>query len=152
MSDKRAEILAQFERAAQKAHGAEQNFAKEFDAELARRRRERTFAFRRLGLMKELSAAALAAPAAEAAISAQLDCLCREVGWHDVTPAKKAILEHFKPVTQSIRAHCADEDTGGYAVPDVAFATFEKWYLAETGKPFLALLDHEIPEMPLVDF
>lgn len=152
MSDKRAEILAQFEEAARQAHMAEQNFAKEFDAELARRRRERTFAYRRLGLLKELSATALAAATAEAAIAAQLDCLCREVGWYEVTPAKKIILENFKPVAQSIRAHCAGEDTKDCAIPDAAFTNFEKWYLAETSNPFLALLDHEIPEMPLVDF
>lgn len=152
MNDKRVEILAQFEAAAQKVHGAEQSFVKEFDAELARRRRERTFAYRRLGLVKELSAAALAGPTADAAVSAQLDCLCREVGWHDVTPAKKVILENFKGVAQSIRAHCTGEDAEGCAVPELAFTNFEKWYLAETGTPFLALLDHEIPEMPLVDF
>jgi hypothetical protein len=152
MSNKRAEILAQFEDAARQAHMAEENFAKEFDAELARRRRERTFAYRRLGLMKELSAAALAAPTAEAAVTAQLDCLCREVGWHEVTPAKNIILEHFKPVAQSIRAHCTGEDAESCAIPGAAFANFEKWHLAETGSAFLALLDHEIPEMPLVDF
>lgn len=145
------DVLKPFQAAASAAHVAETEFAKEFDRELVRRRREREFAYRRLGLMKALAKAA-GAPTDEEAIKAQRLALRGELGWHETSAIKERVLDAFTPVTKAVRSQLAPEE--GKQCPSVpdAFAAFEAWYLKDTGQPFLALLDHEIPEMPLVDF
>jgi hypothetical protein len=145
------DVLQPFQAAASAAHIAETEFVKEFDRELARRRREREFAYRRLGLMKALGRAACT-EADEDAIKAQFATLRSELGWHETSAVKERVLDAFLPVAKAIRGQIAPEE--GKECPTVpeAFAAFEAWYLKDTGQPFLALLDHEIPEMPLVDF
>lgn len=145
------DLARPFERAAEDAHRAEAEYAKQFEAELAKRKRAREFAFRRLGLMRELLRSA-AVEDHEVAIAAQVECLKTELGWQAVTPAKEKMLEEFKKLAAVI--HDCTVPGEGRKLPNIprAFASFEAWYEKETGTPFLALLDHEIPEMPLVDF
>jgi hypothetical protein len=153
MNDERDTLLKPFERAAEDAHRAEAEYAKQFEVELARRKRAREFAFRRLGLVRELVKAARA-NSDEAAIAAQVDCLRSEVGWHDLSPAKEKIVEEFRKLASAIHANAVVDAKGKTPPPTiaVAFTDFETWYAKETGGAFLALFDHEIPEMPLVDF
>jgi hypothetical protein len=151
MSATLEDVLQPFQAAASAAHIVETEFSKEFDRELARRRREREFAFRRLGLVKALGKAACA-ESDEAAIAAQLSALRNELGWHETSAVKERALDAFLPVAKAIRSQFAPEDAKVCPSVPAAFAAFEAWYLKDTGQPFLALLDHEIPEMPLVDF
>ena len=146
------ELLKPFEQAAEAAHRAEADYAKQFEAELAKRKRLREFAFRRLGLMRELLKAAQADDH-EAAIAAQVECLKSELGWQALTPAKEKALEEFRKLAADIH-DCTAASDDKKKKPDIAkaFAAFEAWYEKEAGAPFLALLDHEIPEMPVVDF
>jgi hypothetical protein len=154
MPDEPDKLVKPFEQAAEDAHRAEADYAKQFEAELARRKRGREFAFRRLGLVRDLVRAACA-ESSEAAIAAQIDCLRSEVGWHELSPAKEKIVEEFRNLASVIHANATATDAAAkQPQPTIAkaFAAFEAWYETETGAPFLALLDHEIPEMPLVDF
>lgn len=147
-------LIRPFEQAAEDAHRAEAEYAKRFEIELARRKRDREFAFRRLGLVRQLVRTACAAGDA-AAVAAQVDCLRSEFGWHDLSPAKEKIVEEFRKLASVIHATATVTDAKGKkSRPTIAaaFAEFESWYAKETGGAFLALLDHEIPEMPLVDF
>ncbi len=152
MTDDLAALAKPFERAAEDAHRAEAGYAKQFEAELATRKRAREFAFRRLGLMRELLKSA-GGDDHGAAIAAQVSCLKTELGWHDLAPLKEKTLDEFRKLAAVIHA-CTGLSEGKKKPPDIAkaFAAFEAWYEAETGAPFLALLDHELPEMPLVDF
>jgi hypothetical protein len=147
MSASLEDVLQPFQAAASAAHIAETEFSKEFDRELARRRRQREFAYRRLGLVKELAKAAHAGTA-DSVIAA----LRAELGWHETSAIKNRILDAFKPVAEAVCSQVHAKDAEECKSIEEAFATFEAWYLKDTGQPFLALLDHEIPEMPLVDF
>ncbi len=154
MNDDIDRLIKPFEQAAEDAHRAEAGYARQFEVELARRKRDREFAFRRLGLVRELLKAACKTDA-EAAAAAQVDCLRSEIGWHDLSPAREKIIAEFTKLAAVIHnLATARQVKGKKPQPAIttAFAGFESWYAAETGSAFLALLDHEIPEMPLVDF
>ena len=154
MPDELDTLIKPFELAAEAAHRAEADHARQFEVELARRKRAREFAFRRLGLVRQLVKAA-GGDGDEAAIAAQVDCLRAELGWHELSPAKEKIVAEFRKLASAIRACAAGKDAKSKkAQPSIAaaLAEFETWYEKETGAAFLALLDHEIPEMPLVDF
>jgi hypothetical protein len=140
------DVLQPFQAAASAAHIAETEFSKEFDRELARRRRAREFAYRRLGLLKELAKAAQAGTAESVAVA-----LRGELGWHETSAIKDRVLDAFKPVAEAVCSRFQAKDGEECKSIEQAFAAFEAWYLKDTGQPFLALLDHEIPEMPLVD-
>ena len=146
------DLLQPFAQAASAAHMAEAAHAKEFEAELARRKRAREFAFRRLNLIRALAEPAAAAGSGEVAVAGVLAALRLELGWFDDSPYKARILEAFRPVAEAMRLNLCPAE--GQPCPPLleAFAAFETWHQKETGTPFLALLDHEIPEMPLVDF
>ena len=65
---------------------------------------------------------------------------------HGVPPIAQAVWASVRPAApDSALAPLV------VSVPD-AFTTFEAWYEREIGSPFLTLLDHEIPETPVVDF
>lgn len=140
------DVLQPFQAAASAAHVAETEFSREFDRELARRRRAREFAYRRLGLVKELAKAAHAGTT-----DLIVATLRSELGWHETSATKDRILDAFKPVAEAVRSHFHAKEGEECKSIEEAFAAFEAWYLKDTGQPFLALLDHEIPEMPLVD-
>ena len=145
------EVIDPFAAAASEAHRKETAFVKEFDAELARHRRAREFAYRRLGLVRDLAKSAYAA-ADGACVGRQLEVLRTELGWHDCSAHQERVIEAFRQVAEAIGARfVAGTEQGGASVAS-AFGAFEDWYEKETGRPFLALLDHEIPELPLVDF
>lgn len=141
-------LIKPFEQAAEAAHRAEGAYAKEFERELAQRRRAREFAYRRLGLIRELMTAARA-ETCEISVAAQCDCLRNELGWHDVSGAKDKVIAEFAKLATVIHANLAVGS--GESIAE-AFTAFEAWYENETGTPFLALLDHDLPEMPVVDF
>ncbi|MGQ0485022.1 MAG: hypothetical protein ACT4SY_06695 [Hyphomicrobiales bacterium] len=155
MPDQPDKLIAPFELAAQEAHRAEADYARQFEIELARRKRAREFAFRRLGLVRVLIKSACG-DSDEAAVAAQVECLRAELGWHELSPPKEKIVEEFKKLAAVIHASAAAAGDAGSKKrrPTIAaaFVKFEAWYEQETGAPFLALFDHEIPEMPLVDF
>ena len=146
------DLLQSFAAAAAVAHMAEAAHATEFEAELAKRKRARDFAFRRLNLMRALAEPATAAGSEEAAVASVLAALKLELGWFEDSPYKLRMLDAFRPVAEARRAQLCPVE--GQPCPPLieAFTAFEIWCQKETGTPFLALLDHEIPEMPLVDF
>lgn len=150
--------LDRLDAAAKAAQAAEIAFRRSVADGIARHERLRQFAFRRLGLAQALAAAVAAAETAEAAAAAGAATLQRELGWHSETEPRTRILHAFRPVTLAVWAEgrpaeeaAKAEVEGGVPVED-AFAAFEAWYEAEFGQPFLALLDVEIPEMPVVEF
>ena len=69
------------------------------------------------------------------------------VGWTGAAEAERAVAERFAPVAAAVRAAARDEP----ADPAAALADFEAWYAAERGVPFLALMEREIVELPLVE-
>lgn len=123
---------------------------------IARRERARQFAFRRLELARVMLAAAQPCKTEEEAVKQQIAALKSELGWHADTGARPRICEAWSGVARSVwrnlqRSPQAGSNPESASVGDAMLA-FEAWYETELGQPFLALLDHEIPEMPVVEF
>ena len=132
--------------AAGAANMAEQEHAKAAAARAAELRAERAFAWRRLNLMRTIAAAVRDGEEAEAAAAGRAAFLAA-VGWTGAAEAERAVAERFAPVAAAVRAATRDEP----ADPAAALADFEAWYVAERGVPFLALMEREIIELPLVE-
>jgi hypothetical protein len=128
---------------------AEQQYQKEAARRAAELKTERAFAWRRLNLMRAIAAAVRPAEDAAAATAAGRVAMLREVGWNGATQAQRDVADRFDPVVLAVWAATRpDAQDGGEAA--AALAEFEAWY-AERGTPFLALMEREIPELPLVE-
>ena len=150
-------FLALLEQAAVAAQQEEIRFRESIAAEIARRERERQFAFRRVGIAKAMARAAAGAETAEAAIIAQAAALRRELGWHGDSEPRKQALDAWAEVSRAVwhETRPATEAPGAATDrPSVAeaMAAFEAWYVTRFGSSYLALLDQEMPEIPVVEF
>ncbi len=155
-------FVAELEAAAIAAQQAEISFRQNISAEMTRRERERQFAFRRVGLIRQMVQAAAGAETEEQAVAAQAAALRRELGWHSTSDRRKQILEAWVAIAgavwQAVHPLPEGEQTpasaGDSEAPSVAraIATFEAWYETEIGTPFFELLGQEMPEMPVVEF
>ena len=135
------------------AGAAEQQHQKDAARRAAELKEARAFAWRRLNLMRTLAAAVRSAEDAEAATAAGRAAMLREVGWNGATQAQRDVAERFAPVTLAVWAATRPEPDAEPEPGDAAaaFAAFEDWYAAERGAPFLALMEREIVELPLVE-
>jgi hypothetical protein len=152
-------FLGALEAAAIAAQREELSFRESIAAEIARRERDRQFAFRRLNLAKSMAAVALTADTEELAIAGQAAALARELGWHETTEPRQKALVAWTPVAKAVWQEVRPATDGSAAAADQskpavseALATFETWYAQEFGSSYLALLDHELPEIPVVEF
>lgn len=157
MSTIQTGYLAELESVANAAQRSELEFRSSVAAEIAKRERARQFAFRRLALARAMSAALKGVKGDESALLPQLAALKRELGWNTETDGRKKVLEAWKGVAQAIADRELPEKrerAPADSLADVgkAFAVFEDWYRSEFKTEFLALLDHEIPEVPVVEF
>jgi hypothetical protein len=157
MSTPQPSYLAELEAIANAAQRAEIDYRAAVAAEIAKRERTREFAFRRLALARSMASALRSAKDGENALAPQISALKRELGWNTETESRKKIIEAWKGVAAAIAAReRPDKFAGTASAPSVdvgrAFAAFEDWYRGEFNSEFLALLDHEIPEVPVVEF
>lgn len=157
MSTPAPSYLDELEAVANAAQRAEIEFRASVAAEIAKRERAREFAFRRLALARSMSSALRSAKAEDGGLGLQLAALKRELGWNTETDGRKKVLEAWKGVAAAIAERerpAKDGHASATASTDVgkAFAVFEEWYRGEFKSEFLALLDHEIPEVPVVEF
>jgi hypothetical protein len=147
-------FLSELETAALAADAEETAFRREAAARIETLERARTFAFRRLNVLRAMAEAAGRAPDAEASIAAQLALIRDRLGWQAAegeTP--RAVLDRLAAL-----AACVDGDVrAGTAelAPDspcAELARFESWYAERFGSAFWALFDRYVPETPVVDF
>lgn len=148
-----ATYLESLDVAARAASTAERGWQAEAARRAAELKSERAFAWRRLNLIRAVVAAVRGAGEdEEAALAAGRAAMLREVAWTGATEAQRQVAEQFAPVVQAIRAAAAEdggEDAGGD--PAAALAGFEAWYAEARGMPFLALMEHETLDLPLVE-
>lgn len=148
-------FVARFDAAAKTAQAAEIAFRNNVANEIARHERARQFAFRRLGLARDLLAAVSGAENEEAAAAAGAAALKRELDWHGETEHRARVLAAFRPVSLAVWAATqgdGEDDSAANDAVDQAFETFEAWHRDEVGTEFFALLDQELPEFPVVEF
>jgi hypothetical protein len=142
-----AAVIETLTAAARTASIAEQDHQKEAARRAAELRVERAFAWRRLNLVRATASAVRGAEGPEAIASPGRATLLREVGWAGATEAQREVAERFVPVAASLAAAAAGEE----ADPAAALAAFEAWYAEARQAPFLALMEREVVELPLVE-
>jgi hypothetical protein len=147
-------FLAILEAAAHAADAEETAFRREATARIETLERARTFAFRRLNVLRAMLEAARRAPDPDASIAAQLDLIRDRLGWagsEGETP--RLVLDRLV-----LLAACVDAEVRPPAADPTAddacaeLARFEAWYTERFGTPFWALFDRYSPETPVVDF
>jgi len=155
------QLLAQLAEAATVAQREEITFRDNIGLEIDKRERARQYAFRRLALAEIMLQAARASDDEEKAVAAQTAALRAELGWHGESEPRKRIFAAWRPVALLVWAAVrpppaeAGPDAGEPQPPlDIAAAlgAFERWYEAEFGSNYLAILDQEKQELPVVEF
>ncbi len=126
--------------------------------------RDRVFAYRRLNLLRDMVREASAADTAEDASAAAMLSLCSQLGWEQLTPVRQTIVGQLTLLTDAVAAFTrkppairpADDSAAAIGPQSeevlAHLERFESWYETEFGKPFLALFDSYVQEMPVVDF
>jgi hypothetical protein len=144
-------FLATLEAAAHAADAEETAFRREAAARIEILERARTFAFRRLNVLRAMAEAARRAPDADTSVATQLSVIRERLGWgsaEEGTP--RAVLGRLSALVACIdaefRANAPSDD------PCAELARFEDWYAERFGSPFWALFDRYSPETPVVDF
>jgi hypothetical protein len=140
--------------AAARSAAAEDEFRRGIAEQARRLEKERSFAFRRLNLMKDISATIAGAESEEIAVSAATAVLRAKLGWVSDGEARIQVVSSFAPVAQAMFASLIPSEHDDEPKPDVikSLADFEAWYEETHPHPFWFLFENCMPETPVVDF
>ena len=97
-----AAFLDVLQRAASNAASAETAYRREAAERIEQLERERSFAFRRVNLMKPIADAAARAESEELAVASSQAILRAKLGWSGDTEARSAVLTEFAKVAQAL--------------------------------------------------
>jgi hypothetical protein len=133
---------------------AEDEFRSQIAGRIKELERQRSFAFRRLNLMKEIAGVVAGAESEEIAVAAASAVLRAKLGWVSDSDARMAVVSGFAPVAQAMFAGRAPVESADEETPDVikTLGEFESWYAATHTNPFWLLFENYMPETPVVDF
>ena len=147
-----ASFIETFDAAAKGAAATETAYRREAAERIKQLERERSFAYRRVNLLKPIAEAAAGAESEEMAVGGSQAILRAKLGWSGDSEARSAVLAEFAKVARALFANLHPSDDR--APPDVLslLKDFEAWYEATYRKPFWDLFDQPMPETPLVDF
>jgi hypothetical protein len=146
--------LDALKRSAEHSAAAEDAFRREIAERTRLLEKQRSFAFRKFNVMKEISAVIAGAESEEIAVAAATAVLRAKLGWVNDSDARSEVVSNFAPVAQAIFANLAPSEGDDEAKPDVikSLAEFEAWYQQTHPHPFWFLFENYIPETPVVDF
>ncbi len=153
MTDTRAEAyLASLNALASTASVTEDDFRRNIVAKMRELEEARAFAYRRLNLMKGVASAVSGAKDEEEARKAGVDVLYREIGWTGATEFQRTGAEKFAPVALAVwEATKPEADESVTKDIERELAAFENWYATARDKPFMTVMEQELPELPLVE-
>jgi hypothetical protein len=152
------DFLDQLRASAEAKERVESEYRQESRRRLESLDRERTHAYRRYNLVKDMAAAAAEHAELPAAVEAQLAVATAESGWSEARSGYAELRERLTAVAVLIHrgTHpAAEEETAEPPAGDVpgALAGFEAWHRERFGQDFLDLLGRPAPSFqPLVDF
>jgi hypothetical protein len=140
--------------AADNSSVAENEFRSQLAARIKELEKQRSFAFRRLNLMKEVSSVIAGAESEEIAVAVATAVLRAKLGWASDSEARMAVVSSFAPVAQAMFASLAPAESEDEPRPDVLkkLTEFEAWYAETHPNPFWVLFENYMPETPVVDF
>jgi hypothetical protein len=147
-------FLDQLRDAAEAQARAESDYRDESRRQLAALALERTRAYRRYHLLKELADVARAETESNTSVRAQIALATQETGWGEGADGYADLCDHLGQVAALIHAelHATETKKGGGDVP-AAFAAFEAWYCERFGGEFLDRVRRESSTFhPVVDF
>lgn len=133
---------------------AEDEFRRSIAERMKELEKQRSFAFRRLNLMKELSGVIAQAESEVIGVAVATAVLRAKLGWVNDSEARSEALSCFAPVAQAMFASLVPSADDNEEKPDVieALGEFETWYAATHPNPFWVLFENYMPETPVVDF
>jgi len=133
---------------------AEDEFRSQISARIKELEKQRSFAFRRLNLMKEVASVIAGAESEEIAVAGATAVLRAKLGWADDSEARVAVVSSFAPVAQAMFASLAPAESDDEPRPDVlkTLSEFEAWYAETHPNPFWVLFENYMPGTPVVDF
>jgi len=148
------DFLDEFHRSAEAIEQEEAEYRRDSRRRLEGLEAERTRAFRRYNLVKDM-AAAVQAEAADS-VAAQVAVATAESGWSDAREGYAEVRDRLSSIAALIHAQLRPIDVAS-SMPEgevrAALASFEAWYRERFGKDFLDLLGREAPSFQaLVDF
>ena len=147
-----ASFLDALQAAASDAAAAETAYRREAAVRIKHLERERSFAFRRVSLMKPIADAVARAESEELAVAGSQAILRAKLGWSGDSEARSAVLTEFAKVAQALFANLHPQDDQPSVDVLSLLKEFEAWYEATHRTPFWDLFDQLMPETPLVDF
>ena len=146
------EFLAELTARARQADAAEIACRREFKERVAELERARSFAFRRLHLMRAVMDAVAISDGEDDAIARAAAVVRDAIGWSSDSEARLEVLDSFKAVARAAFAASRATNTNlAFDLP-ATLERFESWYFKVRGTPFFALFDQYVPETPTVDF
>ena len=151
MTVARPSFLDEFAAAADRAAAAETQYRHEAVQRIAQLEKERAFAFRRLNLMKAVTAAVAPAEDEDAAVAGGLALLRDRLDWSSVDEARTEVLSRFTSVVVAVRHGVASPQDAPSGSIAGALAEFEAWYRDRRGNSFWVLFEQQLPELPLVE-
>lgn len=152
------DFLDQLRTAAEEMERQESGYRRESRLRLEGLEIERTRAYRRYNLLKDMAAAAAEHAAPPEGIEAQLAVAAAEAGWSEARAGYAEVRERLSPVAALVHERLHPPAAAGTAISaasDIpgALAGFEAWYRVRFGQEFLDLLGRPSPSFqPLVDF
>lgn len=147
-----ASFLEALQAAASDAAAAETTYRREAAARIKHLERERSFAFRRVNLMKPIADAVARAEGEEMAVAGSQAILRAKLGWSGDSEARSAVLTEFATVARALFVTLQGQDDQPSVDVLSLLKEFEAWYEATHRTPFWDLFDQPMPETPLVDF
>jgi hypothetical protein len=136
-------LLDRLKAEAEQADKAEDAYRREAAQRIKALEQERSFAYRRLNLLRAVAGAMAEAEQEKEAVAAAERVLRDKLGWASDSAPRLAVLRQFDAVASAM--HGAAEETA-------ALSRFEAWYQEAHGSPFWILFEHYMRETPLVDF
>ena len=140
-------LLDRLKAEAEQADKAEDAYRREAAQRIKALEQERSFAYRRLNLLRAVAGAVAEATEEKEAVASAEHVLRDKLGWASDSAPRLAVLRRFDPVAAAMHA-----PGGGAADPSTALSGFEAWYQEAHGSPFWILFEHYMRETPLVDF
>ena len=147
-----ASFIEALDAAAKGAAATETAYRREAAERIKQLERERSFAYRRVNLLKPIAEAAAGAESEEMAVGGSQAILRAKLGWSGDSEARSAVLTEFAKVARAlfVTLHSTEEQPAADVL--TLLKEFEAWYETTYRKPFWDLFDQPMPETPLVDF
>lgn len=145
-------LLDDLDRIAHDASINEENYRREAAARFRELEQDRAFGFRRLNLMRTVTAALDGCETEEDAILRGSTAFLHELGWSGTSETQQETLTNFTPVIAACWQATQPEAPEAGSAPIIErLRAFEAWFAEHRNGPFLSIMEREIVELPLVE-